>query len=110
LKLLQHPPISMIDRIGTSLQKVRQQFEDINGGAEAFKGVLVDLSTGALVGFANAAAQAFAAFMTGSKSAGQAFKQAMGSAIGSVAKQKGDYYAAEAAGDLGDAFHNPAAL
>ena len=85
------------------LEEVADQLRETDYELTSLNNTIADLAVGGLVGFTQAAGQAFAAFITGSKSAGQAFRQAIGSAIASVAKKKGDLYTGEALAEFAKA-------
>lgn len=92
------PHLAFTDALETALSRTGDRFRDATGNLREMSAVLGDIVAGPLVGFGEATASAFGAMIAGSKTAGQAFKQAMLSALGSVAKAEGDYMVARAFG------------
>lgn len=98
------PDLSTIEQIGQSLVET---FE----AGERLDRIVSNIATNLLQGFGSAVEEAFGAFVSGSESAGQAFKNAMLGAVASVARAQGSMFAAEALAALGRGLlGNPAAF
>jgi len=69
--------------------------------------VMADMTSRVLVGFGDAVEGAFQAFAEGSVSAGEAFKNAMLGALGAVARGFGEFFLAQATGEIAKAIGNP---
>lgn len=76
---------------------------------QGLSNLLSDMTLNVLTGFGDAVSSAFEAFVTGSKSAGDAFKSAMLGAVAAVAKGLGNLYAGKAVAAIADgiALHDP---
>lgn len=93
------------------LQEMGMALREATDLAGDFGQVMADLTTRVITGFGDAVADAFEAFVTGSQSAGEAFKTAMLGALAAVARGMGDYFTAKAIGALAEGFlGNPAAF
>lgn len=81
------------------------------GEAESFSKMMADVGAQFLRDFGGAIEDSMAAWVSGSKSAGQAFKESMLGAIAAVARSQGQFYLAKAMGAFGEGFlGNPAAF
>ena len=92
------PHLGFFDALRTALGEHADGVLDAQGRWKSLSDQIAGTVAGPLKQFGEATAMAFGAMLAGSKTAGQAFKQAMLSALASVAKAEGDYFVARALG------------
>jgi hypothetical protein len=102
IELVKPEQVGLIADIGRELQSM---FSD----AENFSKLMAEVGSQFLKDFGSAIENATAAWVSGSKSAGEAFKEGMLNAIAAVARAEGEFFLAKALGAIGDAFLDPVA-
>lgn len=84
-------------------QKLGEELQAITSDGRTFAEVIADDMVGAIQGFGAAATDAFQLMFEGSNMAAKAFAQGMLAALATVAKNKGDFFLAEALASYGAA-------
>ena len=96
--------LGFFDQMGFALREATE-------AGQGLSTLMADMTTRVMGGFGDAVSSAFESFVTGSQSAGAAFKQAMLGALSAVARGFGDFFAAKAAAALAEGLlGNPAAF
>jgi hypothetical protein len=107
----QVPQLSFMDALAKKWEDHRKQLLDTGDAYRSFGTVLADIVSGPIAQFAQSTAMAMGAMIVGSKSAGQAFRSALTSALSGIARLEGDYYTGKAIAAAGDALiGNPFAI
>jgi hypothetical protein len=98
------PGVGFFGQLGFALREATD-------AGQGLSTLMADMTTRVIGGFGDAVSSAFEAFVTGSQSAGAAFKQAMLGALSAVARGFGDFFAAKAVAALAEGLlGNPAAF
>jgi hypothetical protein len=105
------PRLTFADQLVTSIDNVQKSLAAGRTATQRLGDALADVVRGPVSAFGAGISAAMAGFVTGSQTAGAAFRQSMGNALASIAKMEGDYFAARALGGFAKALGgNPLGL